>query len=291
MKILVVMKRFGANKDMVMQNFGRQIRLFEQLAKKHSIDFLCPDYVKKEEKIINRNGMRFFIKPFGFFSFFVFLSSLNSLVKKEKYEVIVATTEPLIGIASYYYSKKFKIPLIYELQDNFGIYDTYKIPFVKYFDENVIKNADVVIAVSESLKKKISKLRKKPIFVIQNGIDLRLFKVIDKLEARQKLKLPLNAKIIVYIGALEKLKGFDIMVNAFNKVRKKYPDSFLLLSGRIDKGINVNQKNIIFRGFPKREDVVLGINTADVAILPNPVNEFSKYCFPYKIVNQMTLAI
>ena len=39
MKILVVMKRFGANKDMVMEDFGRQIRLFEKLAKKHEIDF------------------------------------------------------------------------------------------------------------------------------------------------------------------------------------------------------------------------------------------------------------
>ena len=33
------MKRFGTNKDMVLQNFGRQIRLFEPLAKKHKIDF------------------------------------------------------------------------------------------------------------------------------------------------------------------------------------------------------------------------------------------------------------
>ena len=33
LKILVLMKRFGAGKDMVMQDFGRQIRLFENIAK------------------------------------------------------------------------------------------------------------------------------------------------------------------------------------------------------------------------------------------------------------------
>ncbi len=286
MKILVVMKRFGANKDMVMQNFGRQVRLFEPLAKKHKIDFLCPDYKKKEEKIVKIKNIKYIIKPIGFLSLISFLSDFKKIIKKEKYDVIVATTDPLIGIMCYCYSKKFQIPFVYELQDNFEIYDTYKIPLVSYFDKKVVKNADIVITVSESLKKYISKLRKKQIYVIQNGIDLNLFKVIGTNKSRKKLKLP-NAKIIIFIGALEKLKGFDIMIDAFKKVRQKYPNTFLLLSGGIDEDVDINQENVIYREFPKRDEVVLGINAADVAILPNPVNDFSKYCFPYKIVEYM----
>ena len=45
MKILVIMKRFGANKDMVMEDFGRQIRLFENLVKRHKVDFFCPPWL------------------------------------------------------------------------------------------------------------------------------------------------------------------------------------------------------------------------------------------------------
>lgn len=287
MKILVIMKRFGANKDMVTQNFGRQIKLFEPLAKKHKIDFLCPDYIKKESSVIKRNGIRFIIMPISLFSAVNFLSYLKNMVKKEKYDVIVATTDPLIGIIGYYYSKRFKIPLVYDLQDNFKIYNTYKMPFVSYFDKKAVQNADVVLSVSGSLKKYIFHFRKKPVYVIQNGIDLELFKVIDKNKARKKLNLPLNAKIVVYIGQLEKLKGFDIMMDAFNKVRQKYPNTYLLLSGQIDKDIDIKQENIIFMDLPKREGVVLGINAADVAILPNPINDFTKYCFPYKIVEYM----
>ena len=287
MKILVIMKRFGANKDMVMQNFGRQIRLFEPLAKKHSIDFLCPDYIKNENKIITRSGIRFIIKPVSFFSIIGFVLYTKNLIKKERYDIIVATTDPIIGIINYLYSKKSKIPLIYDLQDNFETYDTYKIPFVDFLHKRVLKYADVIITVSESLKKYISKIRRKPIYVIQNGIDLKLFRVIDKITARKKLRLPLNAKIIVFIGSLERLKGFDIMIEAFNNVRKKHPNAYLLLSGKIDKDVNIGQTNIIFREFPKREEVVLGINASDVAILPNPINEFTKFCFPYKIVEYM----
>ena len=64
MKILVIMKRFGANKDMVMQNFGRQVRLFESLSELgHKIDFLCPDYKKFEIKNIKRKKLHQIVKP------------------------------------------------------------------------------------------------------------------------------------------------------------------------------------------------------------------------------------
>jgi len=287
MKILVIMKRFGANKDMVLDDFGRQIRLFEPLVKKHTIHFLCPDYTKKESKTITRKGIKFTIRPVSIFSLGKFLASLKSMIKNEKYNFIVATTDPLIGIIGNYYSKKYRIPLIYDLQDNFESYDTYKLPFVNYLDKKAVKEADMVLTVSNKLKEYISRFRKKPIHVIQNGIDLKLFKHVDKKTARKKLKLSQKSKILVYIGHLEKLKGGNILLDAFKKIREDYPDTYLLLSGKIDKSININQKNVIFRKFSKREEVVLGLNASDVAILPNPSNNFTKYCFPYKLIEYM----
>ena len=287
MKILVVMKRFGANKDMVLKNFGRQVRLFENLAKEHQIDFLCPDYVKKESKAVKKNGINFFIAPVSFLSAFSFIKLAKKLIKKEKYDVIVASSDPLIGILCNKLSKKFDVPLIYDLQDNFEAYGSCKIPFIRSLHKKAVEDADIVIAVSESLKEYISKTRKKPVFVIQNGIELNLFRPLDREKSRKKLKLPLNSKIIVYIGHLEKLKGADVLLEAFSKVRQEYPDTYLLLSGEIEKGIDIKQKNIIFRAFPRRKEVVLGINSSDVAVVPNPSNDFTKYCFPYKLAEYM----
>ena len=287
MKILVVMKRFSTSKDMVMQDFGRQIRLFGPLAKNHEINFLCPDYVKKENRIINRGGIRFIIKPFGLFYFFRFLDEISQLIKNKRYDLIVAATDPLIGGICNHYSRKYKIRLIYDLQDNFESYDSYMVPLVSYFHKKALIEADAVLTVSDSLKKYISSKRKKPSYVIQNGIDLKAFKPMKKIISRKKLKLPLNSKIIVYIGHLEKLKGANILLDAFNKVRQEFPDTCLLLSGEIEKGIDIKQKNIIYREFPKRDDVVLGINAADVAVIPNTANEFTKYCFPYKLAEYM----
>jgi len=287
MKILVLMKRFGANKDMVLSNFGRQIRLFENLTKGHQIDFLCPDYTKKESNVIKRNGLKFFIVPVSFFSVFNFLNQAEKLIKKENYDVIVAASDPLIGALGNRLSKKFNVHLIYDLQDNFETYDTYKFYFVSNLHKKAVEEADIVLTVSESLKDYISKTRKKPTYVIQNGIEPGLFKPIDREKARKKLKLPPKSKIIAYMGHLEKLKGADILLEAFNKVRQNFPDAYLLLSGEVENGISIKQKNIIFRAFPKREDVVLGINSSDVAVVPNTVNEFTKYCFPYKLAEYM----
>jgi teichuronic acid biosynthesis glycosyltransferase TuaC len=287
MKILVIMKRFGANKDMVMDDFGRQIRLFENLAGKHKIDFFCPDYTKKESKVIVRKKIRYIIKPVSIFSLLYFYRSAKRLIKKEKYDVIVASTDPLIGILGYQLSKKYRIPFIYDLQDNFEIYDSYRMPFVKYFDRKAIKTADVVLAVSESLKEYISKFRKKPTYVIQNGIDLKLFRAIDKKEARRILKLPLKAKILIYIGEISRLKGADVMLEAFEMVKKDNPDTYLLLSGKVED-VDIKNPNIIYRKLPKTEEVVAALNASDVLILPNPKNKFSEYCFPYKILEYMS---
>ncbi|MBW2976258.1 glycosyltransferase family 4 protein [Candidatus Woesearchaeota archaeon] len=289
MKILVIMKRFGANKDMVLENFGRQIRLFEPLAKEHKIDFFCPDYTKKESKVINRSGIRYIVKPASLFSFMPLYNSLKKLVKNRKYDIIVASTDPLIGILGYHLSKKHKIKFIYDLQDNFETYDSYKFPFVGYFDKKAVKNADIALTVSESLKKYVSVCRKKPICVIQNGIDLRLFKKIDKKTARKKLNLPLKAKIIVYIGEISKSKGAHIMLDAFKKIRKEFPHTYLLLSGKVKNGIKIKMPNIIFEELPERQDVVTALNASDIALIPNLENSFSKYCFPYKALEYMAV--
>lgn len=291
MKILVVMKRFGANKDMVMDSFGRQIRLFEPLAKKHSIDFLCPDYIEKESKIVVRKGTRFIIKPFSLLSIAGFIFYANSLIKENEYNAIIATTDPLIGGIMNVLAKKHKKKFVYDLQDNFESYDTFRLPFVPILHKKAVNEADAVISVSETLKSRIKKERKSYVYVIPNGIDRRLFKTITKLTARKKLKLPLDSKIIVYMGHLEKLKGFDIMMDAFGKVLGKYPDSYLLLSGQVDRNVNIRHKRVIYRKFPKRNEVVLGINAADVAIIPSPRNNFTEYCFPYKLVEYMACGV
>ena len=291
MRVLVIMKRFGANKDMVMQNFGRQIKLFESLSKLgHKIDFFCPDYKKCENKDLRIKGINYYIRPYSIFKHFGFLKELKKIIKKNNYDYIVGSTDPLLGILGYRYAKKFNIRYIYDMQDEYSYYDSYKIPLVKYLDKKAIKNSDIVLTVSESLKKHIKRFRKKTTYAIQNGIDLKAFKKIEKKKARKILKLP-KGKIIIYVGEISKFKGVDILIDAFKEVKKIIPNSYLLLSGKVSHNIDIKQNGVIYEAYPKRSEVITALNAADVAVLPNKKNVFSKYCFPYKLVEYMAIGI
>ena len=188
-----------------------------------------------------------------------------------------------------FFAKKRGIKFIYDLHDNYEIYATYKMPFFGFFDRHAVRNADAVTTVSFALKNKISKIRKNNVFVIQNGVNLKLFRPIDRNLSRKKLKLPLHSRIIAYTGSLQKSLGVDILVNVFEKIRKEMPDARLLLVGRLGRGDNpdIKKKGVISFDALKQEEVAFAVNAADVAVIPSPSNEFTKYCFPYKCVEYM----
>lgn len=291
MKILVFMKRYGVHKDMVLDGFGRQIQLFKPLASKHQIDFLCPDYKKKEFKIIKKFGIKFTIVPFSLLHIKHFMDLVKTQIAKNNYDAVFGTSDPLIGILSYFYSNRFDIPFIYDLQDNYEIYSAYKIPFVKYFDKKVIKKSDLVLTVSDSLNRKISRYRSKPTITVQNGYDEKLFFWKNKNKARKKFNLSKSAKIVIYIGEISALKGANTLLKAFEIVKKKDQNALLILSGKIKGNININKPGIVYKTLPKRNDVVNALNASDTAVIPNIKNKFSKFCFPYKLVEYIACGL
>ncbi len=283
------MKRFGAGKDMVMQDFGRQVRLFENIASLgHRVDFFVPDYKKLERKDVLLHKMNLYVRPYSFFGHFAFIKELESLIKNEKYDFIVGSSDPLLGILGQKISRKFKIKYVYDMQDEYSSYASYRIPFIRMIDRKAIADSDIVITVSDSLRNLVKTFRKKPVYTVQNGIDIESFNISGK-KNRKKLGLP-DGKIIIYVGEISKFKGVDILVEAFKEVKKLMPDAYLLLSGPI-VDINIKKEWIIYRKFPFRWEVASALGISDVAVLPNIRNRFSEFCFPYKLSEYMAAGI
>lgn len=289
MKILVLMKRFGAGKDMVKGDYGRQVRLFENIAKLgHKIDFFVPDYKKGERKNVALHGMKFCIRPYSLLGHIIFMNELKSMAEKEKYDCIFGTTDPLLGIMGYYISRKYNIKYIYDMQDEYSSYASYRIPFVKWLDKKAVIGSDIVTTVSDSLKNYVKTFRKKPTYAIQNGINLEPFKAGRK-KLRKKLNLP-DGKIIIYVGEISRFKGVDILMDSFDEVRKLVPNAYLLLSGPV-VDVDIKHEGVIYRKFPLRHEVIKALRASDAAVLPNIRNRFSEYCFPYKLAEYMAAGI
>lgn len=291
MKILVLTSRYTATRDIIGEDFGRQTRLFSSLKKLgHDIDFFVADYRKNESKNLKLHGLNVMIRPFGVFSFIDFIFGLKNVVTKKKYDYLIASSDPLWGILGSMILHRTKTEFVYDWHDNYETYKSYGIPLFGYIDQISMKKADIVLAVSHTLKNKLSGEREHDIFVVQNGVDLDLFKPVDRMKCRDSLGLPRDARIIAYVGSIQQRQGVDLLVNVFKKLKKEIGNIKLVVAGRFVKGqegkINLEQDGIIHLSL-NQERVAKLINAADVAVVPNRDDEFTRYCFPYKVIEYM----
>ncbi len=317
MKILVLTSRYTATRDIIDEDFGRQTRLFSALKElDNDIDFLVADYRKFETKDLKLHGIYVSIRPFSFFYFLSFLRELNNKLRNEKYDFIIATSDPLWGAIGYFYSKKYNVRLVYDLHDNYETYDMFRIPFYRVLDSHVVKNAGMITTVSNSLKNKLGSIRKKDVVVIQNGVDTGLFRPMDRKKCRKAFGFK-DEKIIAYTGSIQTRQGIDLLIETFRELKTEIKNLKLVIAGRFvygkgsDTSLRYNdfqkflhlirgfftkgkanepdltQEGVKYLGSLPQNKVAMLINAADVCVVPNRENDFTKYCFPYKVVEYM----
>jgi glycosyltransferase involved in cell wall biosynthesis len=88
-----------------------------------------------------------------------------------------------------------------------------------------------VIAVSDALKKAIIDLnvKEKQVTVIPNGVDLRKFFRVPKQETRRRLNLPLNARVVLFVGSLIPIKGVDLLIKGLKILVEEFNERKLYL--------------------------------------------------------------
>jgi glycosyltransferase involved in cell wall biosynthesis len=122
------------------------------------------------------------------------------------------------------------------------------------------------------------------IFVIPNGIDPEIFRPIPQEEARRKLGLPTEGLYVAYTGSLHIWQGVDVLLHAFARLVKKFPNCCLLVVGGQDEPNKDAYKRLahelritdhaIFVPFVPYEQSALYIAAADVCVAPY----VSSYC-------------
>jgi len=138
----------------------------------------------------------------------------------------------------------------------------------------VLQRADAIVAVSEDLKNRMVGLGcpSEKITVIENGVDTDLFKPFSKLECRHKLKLPETRPIVLSVGHLKEVKGFDLLIDAIARLRHTVPDVLLVIVGegvyrkRLEKQIaKANlQDNVWLVGSRPHADLPFWYSAADL---------------------------
>ena len=147
--------------------------------------------------------------------------------------------------------------------------------------KNLSFRSDRIITVSKTVKKSVIKN-----FQIQeNKIELLYNCVVpedrpdeERVEnLREKLNIKNNKYVILFLGRLNRLKGIDILIESFGKVRSTNAQIKLLLVGSIEdktiRNLNVKQDEEIYL-IDAQEDVTLYYELCNVVVLSSQVESF-----------------
>ncbi len=148
------------------------------------------------------------------------------------------------------------------------------------------KIIDRVIVHSEYAKRAVKKyfpsFPEEKIHIVPHGDSDFLFNnLIGKMEARKKLNLPADQKLVLFFGQIKKVKGLDVLLKAWAIVRDQMKDAKLLVVGRPWK---VEQD--LFDGIVKEKnlepDCILNYNYVDNEVIPAYFEAADIVVLPYR---------
>ena len=193
---------------------------------------------------------------------FQFIKNVFKLIKKNKYDYIIVESENHFAD---YVVRRTKIPVILYLHNNKLNNKTKNSEFISaklykiWTVSNYIKNE--VLTIDKKLEKKT--------IVIYNGIDLKKFKNIKKVEH--------DGINYLYVGRIEKSKGVLELVRAFNNLNTK--SKLYIVGGsfhsnnKVTKYYNEVKKisgtNVIFTGYVKNDELKNIYKNIDIQVVPS----------------------
>lgn len=156
---------------------------------------------------------------------------------------------------------------------------------------------DGLIVITHRLKTLYADLgmREQDILVALDGVDAkRLTVFLDKSEARQKLHIPLDRKVVCYTGHLFPWKGVYTLAESIRHLPQEY---LLCIVGGREPDIGALQhfvterqlQNVVMTGYMPYADVPVYLGAADVLVLPNTgkTRISREYTSPLKLFEYM----
>ena len=147
-------------------------------------------------------------------------------------------------------------------------------PFTQYF----VKPVDAFITMSEKVRNDLFSFTSKPAQQVVHPLYDNFGEGVPKEEARKKLSLPENEKIILFFGFIRKYKGLDILLEAMNDERIRKAGIKLLVAGEfyekreeydelIEK-LNIKSQLILRTDFIPDSEVRYFLSAVDFVIQP-----------------------
>ncbi len=228
-----------------------------------------------------------------------------SLIKPD---IIHAHSPLLNGWPSYYTAKYIRIPFIYEIRafwedaavdHGTTTENSFRYRLTKQAETRLAKSAAVVVTLSETMKKELSNRGVIPekIEVIPNAVNIKKFNPIPpskELENKYDLRGKIN---IGFIGSFYHYEGIDLLVKAFEEIRKLKENVVLMLIG---DGFELDNIKKLVKKSPFSKDIkILGripheliqeyYSLIDIMVFPRRKLRLTELVCPLKPLEAMAM--
>ncbi|MFO7872466.1 MAG: glycosyltransferase [Candidatus Undinarchaeales archaeon] len=188
---------------------------------------------------------------------------------RKKIKKISAHFATTFGFTAFMAKKLFNIPYTATCHGT-DIFQNLDSSLHRWFTLKALRNADEIFAVSKKLKERISEEGIK-----KSKVKLSVAKVDKKRFKKRKVK---KKNQIIFVGKVQKVKGVDLLIEAFSKIEDDFPKYKLIIVGDFDEpeyyeklkkridDLKLNKK-IEFLG--NRDDVEKLLNQSKLFVLPS----------------------
>lgn len=159
--------------------------------------------------------------------------------------------------------------------------------FDSIYGFRVLRDANTVIASTEMEAYQCTQMGvdQHNIRIIPNAVDLNGYKNLPERGVfRQKYGLEKEAKLVLCLGRIHKVKGIDLLLDAFASISKELESAQLIIAGPDDGFLPVLQKKahdmqirerVVFTGPLYGRSKLEAFSDADVYVLPSKYESFS----------------
>ena len=152
----------------------------------------------------------------------------------------------------------------------------------------LIKESDAIIVPSLQEQQYLEEnyTHNNNIYTVSPGVDLDKFKRLDKIDSRKKLGIDQNTVILLSVGRLEPLKGYDLLINSLSYINLENTNFKLIIIGGDDRSnkelqrlkqiakINKLDDKVDFMGAVDHYRLPLYFSASDIFAMPSAYETF-----------------
>ncbi len=226
----------------------------------------------------------------------------------EQPEILHAHSPVLNAIAALRAAKKLRVPVVYEIrafwEDAAVDHRTYaegswKYRLTRAAETWACRRVDQITVLCRGLEEDLvgRGITRERMTAIGNGIDLKRFAPAapdEEYRARWNLA---GKKVAAFIGSFYRYEGLDLLIEAYARIRTRFPDLRLLLvgGGEMEKELLENarklgvQDGVIFTGRIPQERIPGVYALADVMVYPRYAMRLTELVTPLKSLEAMAM--